>query len=580
MARNRQVNRSTRTLIQTYTRGQQLRASLSGRLELLRESLIAFLLLAVVFGANVIYLLITKYPNDPKDALLGVVTFFSFNNVDPARNNLAGIVLLIFNLVFILLFAQSVFESARVFFRRIRPVERQHALTKILRGHIIVCGLGRVGVRVVSRLIIAGIPVIAIEQDATNPFVARVRQMDVPVIIGDAQSSQTLLSAGIERASSIIASIDGDLLNLEIILEARRLNPTIPVVLRAFNEFFDRGIDESFGVNTAFSASALAAPTFAAAVINRDISYVIPFGNQLLGIMDQTIAANHPLAKDIDGIEQRFAVRIINRVNAAKQVTYTAIAPLAALETFRVGLAANAVRPGLNPMPGRNTVIICGLGKIGFRVVTRLHQIRPDLHIVVVQLGSGRESNFTRIVEQLGDVEMIYGDGRDLDVLVRAGLEHALTVAAVTSNDELNVRIGLEVRRLYADIHIVLRVFSEDLAEELADIFGINTAYSTSNLASPTLASAAILREAEQGFIVNDSLFGVASFTVDAQHPLAGKDALTVRKTTTQTVLQIQRGDSSTLLPAATDTIVAGDKVTVVGQLATLRAQQRMFNQR
>ena len=53
-------------------------------------------------------------------------------------------------------------------------------------GHIIICGLGAIGFRVVEELLRYGEPVVVIERDAGNRFVRAVRQLGAPVIIGDA----------------------------------------------------------------------------------------------------------------------------------------------------------------------------------------------------------------------------------------------------------------------------------------------------------------------------------------------------------------------------------------------------------
>jgi Trk K+ transport system NAD-binding subunit len=188
----------------------------------------------------------------------------------------------------------------------------------------------------------------------------------------------------------------------------------------------------------------------------------------------------------------------------------------------------------LSPLPPQrpterfDTVIVCGLGKVGYRMVRQLHQLRPRPRIVVVRLDNGR-AEFLRRISQLDGVQIVLGDARDPEVLRRAGLDTAYAVAALTADDGLNLQVGLAARRQRPDIHLVLRVFSDALAEKLEDLFGIHTAYSTSGLAGATLAAAAVLGDVSHALTVDQQLFSTDLVTVRAGDHLAGKTVADLR---------------------------------------------------
>src|SRR6202011_2002582 len=54
------------------------------------------------------------------------------------------------------------------------------------RDHVVVCGLGSIGYRVVTELVRLRVPCVVIERDEDNRFVQATRHLKVPVIIGDA----------------------------------------------------------------------------------------------------------------------------------------------------------------------------------------------------------------------------------------------------------------------------------------------------------------------------------------------------------------------------------------------------------
>lgn len=72
------------------------------------------------------------------------------------------------------------------------------------RGHVIVCGLGRVGLTAAERLDEAGRHVVAIERDLGCPGIVAARARRIPVVIGDATSGPTLARAGVGRASRLV----------------------------------------------------------------------------------------------------------------------------------------------------------------------------------------------------------------------------------------------------------------------------------------------------------------------------------------------------------------------------------------
>src|SRR5436309_3233736 len=62
-------------------------------------------------------------------------------------------------------------------------------------GHLIVCGLGNIGYRVIEELVRGGERVVVIESAADNRFAATVRRLGVAVIHGDATVKEALRQA-------------------------------------------------------------------------------------------------------------------------------------------------------------------------------------------------------------------------------------------------------------------------------------------------------------------------------------------------------------------------------------------------
>ena len=67
-----------------------------------------------------------------------------------------------------------------------------------------------------------------------------------------------------ERARAIIVATNDDMANLEVAMDARRLNKNVRVLLRLFDQQIAQKIAGALAIDGAFSASALAAPIIAA----------------------------------------------------------------------------------------------------------------------------------------------------------------------------------------------------------------------------------------------------------------------------------------------------------------------------
>jgi hypothetical protein len=93
----------------------------------------------------------------------------------------------------------------------------------LMRGHVVVCGLGYVGTVFLRHLRDAGTRVVVIEAEPAYQHIDLCRSWGIPLIVGDAQLKRTLQSAGVERAARLLAVTSLDAVNAEIVAVARQL---------------------------------------------------------------------------------------------------------------------------------------------------------------------------------------------------------------------------------------------------------------------------------------------------------------------------------------------------------------------
>ncbi|HKQ48782.1 MAG TPA: NAD-binding protein [Phycisphaerae bacterium] len=161
--------------------------------------------------------------------------------------------------------------------------------------HIVLVGLGKLGYRVYRLLHRMGEPLVVIERNAGNQFLDTVRRDGVPLLIGDARREALLGDAGIMKARSLVLAADDDLANLEVALDARKLNPGIRVVMRMFDQNMADKIRDAFNIHIAMSQSALSAPAFATAAAQGMIVNSFVVGNELVVVQRWPVDADGPL---------------------------------------------------------------------------------------------------------------------------------------------------------------------------------------------------------------------------------------------------------------------------------------------
>ncbi|MCC7138460.1 MAG: NAD-binding protein [Planctomycetes bacterium] len=131
------------------------------------------------------------------------------------------------------------------------------------RDHVVVCGVGHLGLRVVEELCRRGDAVVVVERDPTARFLPAVRALGVPALVADMRDDSVLRDAGVERARAVVVATNDDMGNLEVALDARRMNPKVQVLVRFYDQAIAAKIRAAFGFDDAFSSAALAAPTIA-----------------------------------------------------------------------------------------------------------------------------------------------------------------------------------------------------------------------------------------------------------------------------------------------------------------------------
>ena len=192
----------------------------------------AVLALAVVTLLGTVgYLLLGFTPLEAMYQTVTTVATVGFREVKPLTP--AGMV---FTMVLIVVRVGTVLYNLRMILEAVTEghlrqfLERRRMDQRIaaMRGHVIICGHGRVGRSAREYLVGNGYDVVVIDRDPH-----RVEGLDVVHIVGDVTDDAVLREAGIEHARALVAALETDADTVYLTLSARAMCPDLTIVARA-----------------------------------------------------------------------------------------------------------------------------------------------------------------------------------------------------------------------------------------------------------------------------------------------------------------------------------------------------------
>lgn len=106
-----------------------------------------------------------------------------------------------------------------------RTTEWEACLASLTRNTILVCGLGKIGTKVVKALVLKGYQwnIVVVHNDPTHQSLYEVRKLGIPVIIGDMTAESTLIQANVKNSKTIILATENDETHFKSLLKLNEL---------------------------------------------------------------------------------------------------------------------------------------------------------------------------------------------------------------------------------------------------------------------------------------------------------------------------------------------------------------------
>lgn len=212
----------------------------------------------------------------------------------------------------------------------------QRAIEK-LRGHVIVCGFGRLGRVVVEEIRRAGKEVVVVDEDAS--LENQLDELGIPFVIGSAASDEILLAAHIGTASSLVVATSSEADGVFITLAAKELNPSVRVHARGESEPGVRRLQRA-GADQVTSPFLMGGTRVAAAILRPSVVDFLELStetpDQSIELEEIRIADGSPLVgRSVSEVEAE--LKDLHIVATKTEERGVALLPAAGVTTINAG---------------------------------------------------------------------------------------------------------------------------------------------------------------------------------------------------------------------------------------------------
>ena len=153
---------------------------------------------------------------------------------------------------------------------------------------------------------------VCVDRDENAAGIRLARQLGLRVVIGETTREETLRAAGIRTSQALVSVTNSDIVNLETALHARALAADVRLVLRLSDDDLAERVQKTVGNAISRSVPYLAAPAFAAAMLEHQVLRTIPVGRHVLLIADIQVSDQAGLAgSSIADTEQDGQARVL-----------------------------------------------------------------------------------------------------------------------------------------------------------------------------------------------------------------------------------------------------------------------------
>ena len=443
---------------------------------------------------------------------------------------------------------------------------------------ITIIGAGKVGFETARRLCEEGHDILVVDQDETK--LTRVdEQLDVMILKGNGATAQVLRDPHVVDSDLLLAVTNSDEVNIIAGITGKKLGIQKSIVRvrdphYALDSSFSRedlGLDLIVNPELAASREIVRMLTMALPV------HTEPFGQGKVQMVDITVdeGMTHFVNKRVKDLVMPPSCLIVSISRRGDMIVPGGMDIILPGDTLYILGLPSSIDTIVSKLKKRrqkkmNSIMILGGGRLGFYLAAKLCSLGMAVKII--------EQNYARcqeLAERLPDTLILNGDGTDIDLLKREGIQETDGFIAVTGLDEENLLISLLAKQMGAKM-VVAKVSRASYAP-IVESLGVDAAV------SPRLITASeIVRFIQGGRLLSlvmllNGKAEVAELIVPDTSRVVGKSLAKCGLPKNVIVGAILR-DGKAVIPEGTEKILADDRIVVFAMGHTLNAIEKLFD--
>ena len=311
---------------------------------------------------------------------------------------------------------------------------------------IIIAGAGEVGFHLAKLLSFESQDITLIDTHKERLNYAE-NHLDIKAIKGDATSLRVMKDAKIDSSDLFIAVTEQETTNITICALAKQMGCKRTIARISSSEFINHSEEVSFeklGVDELISPEELASNEIQQLLDQSAFSDSYEFEDGALTLLGTTLEESVPfVGKTVKEAAQIFPDIHFMPIALQRKGTQYTIIPrgdtqfeandLVYFITLKEGVEELYKLTGRNKEVIKNVMILGG-GKIGFSTAKTLAE--KKFNVILVEQNKNKAFE---LADQLPDVMVINGDGRNVELLEEEGLEAMDAFICVTENSETNI---------------------------------------------------------------------------------------------------------------------------------------------
>ena len=217
-------------------------------------------------------------------------------------------------------------------------------------------------------------------------------------------------------------------------------------------------------------------------------------------------------------------------------------------------------------------IVIVGGGKLGYHLATIMLDRKHDVRLI-----EKNKLRCMRLANEL-DVEVICGDGTEIETLEDAGTQNADCFIAVTGQDQDNLVASQLAKRQFEAIKVIARANDPRNMDALR-ILGADIVVSSTEIITNLIEQEVDIAEMHLLATLNKGRAGICTMTLPPDTALEGVTLKDVDLPESSLVISIVRGDAM-MIPNGNTVIHANDEIVAVCEGKSQKQLLRVLRER